>query len=299
MTDTVAKELILKVESEIANEFSTMMANDAMITITFNPKSAEWLEADDLSALFGEAPCQIISSTITWQKEMIQKFIITEEYATALVAKINEINDAVDSVNILLENWNLAGQNNLGANLESAPEFSEPELDIRQITAADSPDEALHIQYEIEIDGAVFHMSKIVGMGWQTILEAANLDVTTVDDAEESPSISVDEADFGQLDKSESSRESRDESTDISMLYDLKLDVVVELGRTQKPVQDILELGRGTIVELDKLAGDPVEIYVNGKRLALGEVVVVDDHFGVRITQLVRRNERIKSLGDS
>ncbi len=276
-----------------------MMANDAMITLTFTPKDVDLLQADDLGALFGDAPCQLISSKITWQDELEQKFIITEENANALIAKINEFNDAIDSVEILLENWNLAGQNNLGANLESAPLFSAPELEMRSLTGSDSPAETLHVQYEMEIDGSVFHFSKIVGTGWQTILEAAHLDVTTVDDVEAKPAVTVDDADFSDLGSGSAQSNDSSESTDISMLYDLKLDVVVELGRTQKLVQDILQLGRGAIVELDKLAGDPVEIYVNGKRLALGEVVVVDDHFGVRITQLVRRSERVHSLGDS
>ncbi|KAA3663010.1 MAG: flagellar motor switch protein FliN [Calditrichaeota bacterium] len=298
MAAEVANDLILKVESGICDEFSTMMANDAMITLNLIPKSVDVLDPEDFANIFGDNSCQIISSNVTWQDELNQKFIITEENATALIAKINEFNDAIDSLDILLENWNLAGQNNLGANLETAPLFSAPELDVRTLTADDTVADALHVQYEMEIDGETFHMSKIVGSGWQTLLEAANLEVTTVDEVGDTPEVPVDDAQFGELDKNKKVRQAAGDSTDITMLYDLKLDVVVELGRTQKPVQDILQLGRGAIVELDKLAGDPVEIYVNGKRLALGEVVVVDDHFGVRITQLVRKSERVQSLGE-
>lgn len=298
MAEEVAKQLILKVESDICNEFSTMMANDAMITLNLTPKAVDVLNADDLAALFEGQSCQIITSTVTWQEEFEQKFIITENNAAALIAKINEFNDAIDSLDILLENWNLAGQNNLGANLETAPLFSAPELNVRTLSEEDVALDALHVQYEMEIDGARFHLSKIASAAWQTLLEAANLEVTTVDDVGDTSSIGVDGAEFGELDKSKTMRQGPADGTDITMLYDLKLDIVVELGRTQKPVQEILQLGRGAIVELDKLAGDPVEIYVNSKRLALGEVVVVDDHFGVRITQLLRKSERLQSLGE-
>jgi len=83
----------------------------------------------------------------------------------------------------------------------------------------------------------------------------------------------------------------------IDLLLDVELDVSVELGRKVMYVEEILRLGKGSIVELNKLAGEPVGVLVNGKKLAEGEVVVVEDHFGVRLTHLVEPKERIKSLG--
>ena len=70
----------------------------------------------------------------------------------------------------------------------------------------------------------------------------------------------------------------------------------MELGRTKKTIKDILELTNGSIVELDKLAGEPVDIMVNGKFLAKGEVVVIDENFGVRITDIVSPVERAQQL---
>ena len=87
------------------------------------------------------------------------------------------------------------------------------------------------------------------------------------------------------------------ESGSLEMLMDIRLPVSVELGRTQTFVRDILDYGPGTVVELDKLAGDPVDILVNGKLVAQGEVVVIDDHFGVRITVLLSPKDRVRSLG--
>ena len=77
---------------------------------------------------------------------------------------------------------------------------------------------------------------------------------------------------------------------------DLSLPITVELGRLMMTIQDILELGQGAIVELDKLAGEPVDLLVNDKKFAEGEVVVVDENFGVRITSLVNPRDRLGSL---
>ena len=82
----------------------------------------------------------------------------------------------------------------------------------------------------------------------------------------------------------------------IGLILDVALQVTVELGRTKKSIKEILELTNGSIVELDKLAGEPVDIQVNGKLLAKGEVVVIDENFGVRITDIVSPEERATRL---
>ena len=81
------------------------------------------------------------------------------------------------------------------------------------------------------------------------------------------------------------------------MLLDVNLDITVELGRKVMNVEEILRMGKGSVIELNKLAGEPVDILVNGKKLAEGEVVVIEDHFGVRLTHLINPRERIRSLG--
>lgn len=84
--------------------------------------------------------------------------------------------------------------------------------------------------------------------------------------------------------------------TNIGLIMDVPLQVTVELGRTRKLIRDILELSPGSVVELDKLAGEPVDILVNGKLIAKGEVVVIDENFGVRITDIVSPLERASNL---
>ena len=87
-----------------------------------------------------------------------------------------------------------------------------------------------------------------------------------------------------------------DTNKNLELLMDIKLELTVELGRCQLPVKKVLELTRGSIIELDKVAGESVELYANGKHVANGEVVVIEDNFGLRITSITDPEERIKSL---
>lgn len=101
-------------------------------------------------------------------------------------------------------------------------------------------------------------------------------------------------ADFPQFD--ESSRRAPVTDDKIEFLKDLHLNVFIELGRTKMQIKDILELERGYVIELDKLASEPVDVFVNNKKIAEGEVVVIDKHFGIRITNLIEASERLKGF---
>ncbi len=85
------------------------------------------------------------------------------------------------------------------------------------------------------------------------------------------------------------------EQGNISLIMDVFMEMTVELGRTKKTIKDILGLGEGTIIELDKLAGEPVDILVNHKPIAKGEVVVIDENFGVRVTEILPSLEHVAS----
>jgi flagellar motor switch protein FliN/FliY len=84
---------------------------------------------------------------------------------------------------------------------------------------------------------------------------------------------------------------------DLDFILDIPLELSVELGRTRMLVNDLLQLGQGAIVQLDKLAGEPLEIYINRKLVARGEVVVVNEKFGVRLTDIISPTERVRPLG--
>ncbi|QIZ67334.1 flagellar motor switch phosphatase FliY [Geobacillus subterraneus] len=100
-------------------------------------------------------------------------------------------------------------------------------------------------------------------------------------------------ADFAELDDPPLAAT---EARNLELLFDVPLQVTVELGRTRRSVQEILQLSAGSIIELDKLAGEPVDIFVNNKLIAKGEVVVIDENFGVRITDIVSQSDRLKRL---
>lgn len=85
-------------------------------------------------------------------------------------------------------------------------------------------------------------------------------------------------------------------SQDINMVLDIPVQLSVELGRTKVPIKHILQLGQGSVVELDALAGEPMDVLVNGYLIAQGEVVVVNDKFGIRLTDVVTPSERLRRV---
>lgn len=105
--------------------------------------------------------------------------------------------------------------------------------------------------------------------------------------------VNVQPVSFQSFDEEEDSRSDRE---NMDLIMDVPLRVTVEVGKARKTVKEILELSSGSIIELDKLAGDPVDILVNGKLVAKGEVVVIDDSFGVRVTDIVTPANRLDRM---
>jgi len=120
-----------------------------------------------------------------------------------------------------------------------------------------------------------------------------NLD-NSEESAEQSINIVAEKAEFEEFDEAASKSNVSNER--LNLLRDLQLNVFIELGRTRMKIKDILELERGYVIELDKLASEPVDIYVNNKKIAEGEVVVIDKHFGIRIINLSESSERLKGI---
>ena len=100
-------------------------------------------------------------------------------------------------------------------------------------------------------------------------------------------------------DMTEMSRQPQDNKLkrELDFILDIPLDVSAELGRTRLLINELLQLGQGSVVELNKLAGEPLEVYVNGKLVARGEAVVINEKFGVRLTDIISPIERVKQLG--
>ena len=100
-------------------------------------------------------------------------------------------------------------------------------------------------------------------------------------------------------DMTELSRQPKDNKLkrELDFILDIPLDVSAELGRTRLLINELLQLGQGSVIELNKLAGEPLEVYVNGKLVARGEAVVINEKFGVRLTDIISPIERVKQLG--
>jgi flagellar motor switch protein FliN/FliY len=84
---------------------------------------------------------------------------------------------------------------------------------------------------------------------------------------------------------------------DLEMILDIPVRLSMEVGNTRISIRDLLQLGQGSVIELDRLAGEPLDVLVNGTLIAHGEVVVVNDKFGIRMTDVISPSERIKKLG--
>lgn len=91
-------------------------------------------------------------------------------------------------------------------------------------------------------------------------------------------------------------QEGEDDEVNVDLIMDLPLEMVVELGRTKMLINDLLQIGQGSVIELNRQVGEPLDVLVNGKLVARGEVVVVKDKFGVRITEVLSTIERIQQL---
>lgn len=149
--------------------------------------------------------------------------------------------------------------------------------------------EGLHAVFEFSVEETV---SKISYYYW-TISEQEDASSGQAD-AQVVDSVTVQPAEFGNL--GGAGIES-DTPRNVDMLLDVDLEITVELDRKVMMVSELLKLGKGSIVELEKSAGEPLDIFINGRKFAEGEVVVIDDKFGIRITQLLSPKDRLKSLG--
>jgi len=121
-------------------------------------------------------------------------------------------------------------------------------------------------------------------------------DDSSKEDFEEVGDLSEVEAIDDSLDNEETTPVVRGQTKNLDLILDIPLTLTVELGRSKMIINDLLQLGQGSVIELTKLAGEPLEVLVNQKLVARGEVVVVNEKFGVRLTDIISPVERVQSL---
>jgi flagellar motor switch protein FliN len=113
---------------------------------------------------------------------------------------------------------------------------------------------------------------------------------------DETGEVAVEDENTDNGEEGQATEKGEEGATNIDLILDIPLSVTVELGRSKMLINDLLQLGQGSVIELTKLVGDPLEVLVNDKLVARGEVVVVNEKFGVRLTDIVTPMERVKSL---
>lgn len=184
--------------------------------------------------------------------------------------------------------------------LETSKKTSEVDENISESTTADLSESEVK---PIDQPMSESEMSAIVEKDVQSDIHENTQQVTEAYDEKQeqqmlgksfvSEQANVQQASFSTF---EEPKLSGHEQRNLDILLDVPLKVTVELGRTKKPIKDILDLATGSIIELDKLAGEPVDILVNETLVAKGEVVVIDENFGVRVTDIISKSARIMSL---
>lgn len=162
---------------------------------------------------------------------------------------------------------------------EAAPAVED--VAIEETTEAVTEDTKEVVDEEVEIDTA--EETKNIE---EPVFESANI--------ETDKTVTVQPVKFASFE--DVNQTQGEANKNLEILMDIKLQLTVELGRTELPIKKVLELTRGSIIELEKIAGEPVELYANGKLVAHGEVVVIEDNFGLRITSITEPEDRLKGL---
>jgi len=131
-------------------------------------------------------------------------------------------------------------------------------------------------------------------MAEQSEAEASGTQTAQPDSPDSNDTESVERAEFQDLDKDSTSICGTE--TNMDVILDIAVTLSMEIGRTEISIQNLLQLNQGSVVELDRLAGEPMDVLVNGTLIAHGEVVVVNEKFGIRLTDVISPAERVKKL---
>lgn len=249
-----------------------------------------------------EFPLVFIRSSIIEENESNHLLLLTSDFALKLYAwMIGGEPDSIltdEHLEGLRESANqIFGQiQTMSAN--NGENFQVSELNIVVVNSQEElepyllDEEGILGSYNIKANDESFNVRHYI---WPSVVEKdmKGDNIGSKEKGSDNGVIDVNPAEFGEFGAEENYEEI---PQNLDMLLDVELEIFVELGRKKMLIGDVLKLGKGSIVELDKAAGEPLEIFVNGRKFAEGEVVVVDDHFGIRVTQLVVPKERIKNL---
>jgi flagellar motor switch protein FliN len=295
------KEILLRFEESVTAAFAEWLRTFSSLQVSIKCERVEVASAGE-ALILGEMPVRLCHCPFRLDGEEKDLFCITDDDAQKFASMVPPERPELLSPDHLMENYRATLANELAQAQLAMPKFLPLRATRNRLAADDLPAEPfLRFDYEITLPGETIRLVRFVSMRLLSTIKAAPSSTSPRAGAEaNSPSEYseegplVEKVEFAPL----ISKHRPETPANVEMLYDLHVDVIAELGRTSMQLRDVLALGRGSIIELPKLAGDPVEIYINDKKIGDGEVVVVDDHFAVRVIHLVATVERIKNLGE-
>ncbi len=296
------KEILLRFEESVTAAYADWFKTFSSLHVSIKCDRMQVTSVREALTL-GEMPLRLCHCPFSLDGEEKDLFCITDDDAQKFVNMLPLERPELQSPAHLVENYRATLSNELAQAQLAVPKFLPLRATRNRLTAEDLPaDPFLRFDYEITLPAETIRLVRFVSMRLLSTIKPAPLSTSHVAGAETNPVSEyseeaplVEKVEFAPL---TSTQRAETPTTNVEILYDLHVDVIAELGRTSLQLRDVLALGRGSIIELPKLAGDPVEIYVNDKKIGDGEVVVVDDHFAVRVIHLVATAERIKNLGE-
>ncbi len=298
----IAEQLSKQVTSSL-----TMLLNSEVSVSAINVVEAKILGSSlDLSA-------QKVLTTVSFEDASLGSLAIVLELENAtqiacMMMGSKELDDfdsvKQDALNSALEQAFKEGlkQLQLDSNKFSFKEFKTELVDATNnaaLTALQSSQDATGIEVQVSTAGSTFTAyAEISGALAETLLNTFELPSAGENMSEEEKTVGdYMGTSFAQIVDTHNP-EDVDEKKNLNLLLDIRMGLIVELGRAEMHLKDILKLTKGSIIELDRYSGEPVDLFVNNKLIARGEVVVIDDNFGLRITQLAgAQNNREVELG--
>ncbi len=292
MNEAIKEILKKNVQESISSVLSMLLGKDVQA------KAGDFEEAtkDVILNRFAEYKKVVVSMFEHTESGGELYFILSEKFGGLISNFIMGVEEEKDSIvdedidaltevgNQVVSNFGIALKNELDKNFG----FSQPKtavIELGELYERIKSDDVVFSEIEIKVAGRANRLILALSNELSSYFERGN------DSKSEEENVNE------YIEVSKPSVSSVSVNSKIEMLLDVELPVVIRIGKTEMYLKNILKLGTGSIIQLDKVVDEPVELFVNDKLIARGEVVVVESNFALRITEIVSKEERIKSLG--
>lgn len=275
-----------ELEGTICQSISTAVSEEAGQAITFSNPLSSLTPVTELESEMNQ-PWLVIQFAFQSSPENAQVLLISQDHFISIAQAISGIPVATVDDTIITECRTSLEAIVSGLSSAVGQQATESTINFQLFSPTSNFNEAQLFRTNIAISGEELSATMVWLMDGLT---ASSITGIEIEAEAEHPFMEAD---------SFSSPSTRNESNSLEILLDIPLEISVELGRMKMPVRDVIDLGAGSIVEIDKAAGEPVDVLVNGRLVAKGEVVVIEDSFGVRITEILSPNERMQRLSEA